>query len=194
MKYYQELTLIPDTEINSYFIWSKLYTQLHLSLVEIQNQQGNVSIGVGFPEYIRNEEQNKLGNKLRLFATEEASLNLLNLPKWLSRLSDYVHCTSIRLVPERINTYAIYQRYQSKTNPERLARRYAKRNNISLETALSKYASFKEKRCSLPFVRLKSLTNSNPFDLFIQRKVVEELINGGFNTYGLSTKSSVPEF
>ena len=48
MKYYQELTLIAQAEVSLYFIWSKVYTQLHLALVAMPTQ-GNV--GVSFPEY-----------------------------------------------------------------------------------------------------------------------------------------------
>jgi len=33
MKVYQEITIIKTPEISPYFIWSKLYTQLHLALV-----------------------------------------------------------------------------------------------------------------------------------------------------------------
>jgi CRISPR-associated endonuclease Csy4 len=194
MKYYQELTLIPNAEISSYFIWSKLYTQLHLGLVEIQNQQGAVPVGVSFPEFMQKGKKNLLGNKLRIFAVEQSTLESLDLPKWLARLADYINCSDTRLVPERVSSYSTYQRYHPKTNMARLARRYAKRNNISYEEALSNYSNFKEKQCDLPFIRLKSLTNSNYFELFIKKNMVEELINKGFNTYGLSSISSVPEF
>ena len=49
-------------------------------------------------------------------------LEKLDLKKWLDRLTDYVHITSIREVPENIKGYAIYKRKQVKTNAERLAR------------------------------------------------------------------------
>ena len=50
MKYYQELTLLPDMEVELYYIWSNLYTQIHLALVELQDEQGNVPVGDTFPE------------------------------------------------------------------------------------------------------------------------------------------------
>ena len=98
-----------------------------------------VPIGVSFPEYVIGEKYSVLGGKLRLFAQDEATLAQFDAAKWLSRLSDYVHCTSIRPLPERLTGYAIYQREQPKTNKERLARRYAKRHNIDYDTALLHY-------------------------------------------------------
>ena len=85
MHYYIELTLIKDSEISPYFIWSKLYTQLHLALVEMQDTNAQVPIGVSFPEYNVGESKGKklmlLGSKLRIFAQDEATLTKLNLPK-----------------------------------------------------------------------------------------------------------------
>lgn len=51
MKFYQELTLLPQDEINIYFLWSKTFQQIHLGLVEMQDDQKRVPIGLSFPEY-----------------------------------------------------------------------------------------------------------------------------------------------
>lgn len=48
MKYYQEITIIKSPDISPYFIWSKLYTQLHLALVEVKNPDDSSNIGVSF--------------------------------------------------------------------------------------------------------------------------------------------------
>ena len=40
MNFYQEITLIPDAEISPYFLWSKVYTQLHIALADVKNQHG----------------------------------------------------------------------------------------------------------------------------------------------------------
>ena len=50
MKFYQEITLIDQAEISPYFIWSKLYAQLHIALAEQKNIEDKVSIGVSFPQ------------------------------------------------------------------------------------------------------------------------------------------------
>ncbi len=195
MKYYQELTLLPDADVELYFIWSSLYTQIHLALVDIQDEQGNIAVGVSFPEYVKEGDYAVLGSKLRLFAQNEAILEKLNLSKWLDRLSDYVHHTKIRSVPEKIEGHAVFQRYRTKTNAERLARRYAKRNGVSLEEAMKKYKDFKDELTTLPFIRIRSQSNQNLFRLIIDKKAVESHTGDyRFSTYGLSTDSSVPEF
>src|SRR5690625_5385178 len=85
MRFYQEITLIKTPDISPYFVWSKLYTQVHLALVEQQNPDKTVSIGVSFPayHYVENEDggYGTLGDKLRVFANSEQELERLNLQK-----------------------------------------------------------------------------------------------------------------
>ncbi|SDY01527.1 type I-F CRISPR-associated endoribonuclease Cas6/Csy4 [Acinetobacter kyonggiensis] len=195
MKYYQEITLIDQAEISSYFIWSKLYTQLHIALAEIKDTNNKVNIGVSFPQYRFNQEKGIgfLGEKLRLFAQNEADLKKLDLKKWLDRLTDYVHITSIREVPENINGYAIYKRKQVKTNAARLARHRVKRGDIGFDEALARYSNVVT-TTNLPFVQMKSLTSDQMFKLFIEKQNAEQSESQVFSTYGLSSESSVPEF
>ena len=199
MKYYQEITLIDQAEISSYFIWSKLYTQLHIALAEIKDTNDKVNIGVSFPQYIFEEkiEDKKakinMGKKLRLFAQDEADLKKLDLKKWLDRLTDYVHITSIREVPENIKSYAIYKRKQVKTNAERLARHRVKRGDIGFDEALARYSNVVT-TTELPFIQMKSLTSDQMFKLFIEKRSIEQSKSQVFSTYGLSSESSVPEF
>ena len=106
MKYYRELTLLPQEDINLYFIWQKLYQQIHLVLAE-NKRAGNASgIGVAFPEY--NVDRYYLGKKLRLFAEDEKSLEQMNFEKWFYRLSDYVHLSYIKPVPEKLAGHACF--------------------------------------------------------------------------------------
>lgn len=197
MKYYQEITLIDQAEISLYFIWSKLYTQLHIALAEIKDTNNKVDLGVSFPQYLfeKNDKNSKvnLGKKLRLFAQNEADLKKLDLKKWLDRLTDYVHITSIREVPENIKGYAIYKRKQVKTNAERLARHRVKRGDIGFDEALARYSNVVT-TMDLPFIQMKSLTSDQVFKLFIEKKNAEQSESQVFSTYGLSSESSVPEF
>ena len=197
MKYYQEITLIDQAEISSYFIWSKLYTQLHIALAEIKDTNNKVNIGVSFPQYLfeKNDKNSKvnLGKKLRIFAQNEADLKKLDLKKWLDRLTDYVHITSIREVPENIKSYAIYKRKQVKTNAERLARHRVKRGDIGFDEALARYSNVVT-TTDLPFIQMKSLTSDQMFKLFIEKRSIEQSETQIFSTYGLSSESSVPEF
>src|SRR5690554_4787769 len=122
MKVYQEITIIKTPDISPYFIWSKLYTQLHLALVGQQNPDKTVDIGVSFPEYHCFEKDNKtitvLGDKLRVFANSQAVLEQLNLAHWFSRLADYVHTTSIKEVPSDVREYLQVARYRPNKNME----------------------------------------------------------------------------
>lgn len=214
MRCYLEITLIPNADINRHFLWSKTFQQIHLGLVEMQDDQKRVPIGLSFPEYKMGEKFGVLGSKLRLFAADEAALTRFDVARRLNRLSDYVHCTGIRPVPDAVKGYAVYQREQPKTSKERLARRYAKRHNMDYEAALNSkvelsvkleagmkyektlmsYSEMPHQTIPTPFIRLKSLSSSNTFCLWIKKSEVENSNDGTFTTYGLSATATVPEF
>ena len=194
MNQYIEITLLSNPDINLFSLWSKVFQQIHLGLVAMQDDQGQVPIGVGFPEYILGEKYSELGAKLRLFAQDAATLSRLEVYQYLSRLSDYVHCTSIRPVPTKITGYAIYQRYQPKTNKERLARRYAKKHAIAYNQALLRYNGMAYKSTSAPFIRMQSLSSAHTFCLWIKKSIVFDPAGATFSSYGLSAVSTVPEF
>lgn len=214
MNYYLEITLLPNYETNLFSLWSKTFQQIHLGLVEMQDTQKRVPIGVSFPEYKSGEKFSLLGGKLRLFAQDEVTLARFDAEKRLTRLRDYVHCTGIRPVPGTVKGYAVFSREQPKTGRERLARRYAKRHNLEYETALNgkvelsvkpgtgiecertlmSYSEMPHKTISTPFIRLKSLSSGNTFCLWIKKSKAENSGDGAFTTYGLSSTSTVPEF
>jgi CRISPR-associated endonuclease Csy4 len=192
MNHYLDITLLPDADIGLHFLWEKVYRQIHLGLVEIQDDNGSVPVGVAFPAY--DAQQRLLGNKLRLLANSEALLERFNAAQWLSRLSDYVHLTGIRRVPEGIRAYACYARIQPKSSKTRLARRKARREHIDYEQALAALENFSERRADAPYVWMNSQTNGERFCLFIGYTEKTELIQTGFSAYGLSRESSVPVF
>ncbi|PIE47845.1 MAG: type I-F CRISPR-associated endoribonuclease Cas6/Csy4 [Gammaproteobacteria bacterium] len=192
MKYYQELTILPDPEISMYFIWRKLYTQLHIALAELHNQHGIGTVGVSFPDYKYEEKDNKefatLGNKLRIFATSKNDLQILNIQKWLERLSDYIHIKSVQEVPPK-HGWLVASRYRYKSL-ENQAKQFAKHRGISLEESLQHCKQYKKAgRKGYPFINLKSLDNGQNFKLAIKQVEVESVGSGEFNTYGLNTNS-----
>lgn len=196
MNYYQELTLLPQTEVGEYSIWPKLYQQLHLALVELQNAQSEKPVGVSFPQYKFDGRDTSgfIGSKLRVFASDEATLAQLDLAKWLNRLRDYVHITQTRPVPENIHRYFCFSRLQAKSNIHRLARRKANRESISVEQALVLLNGFEEKKREEPFIHLGSLSGGERFQLFIGRKECPQAVPGFFSSYGLSAVATVPDF
>ncbi len=199
MKYYIELTLLPDADVNLYFIWEKLYGQIHLALVEKKNADGNSDIAVSFPEYGR--KKFSLGSKLRLFSQTQEQLQELDIPRWLNRLSDYCHWTLIKEVLD-IKQYVCFSRKQFKTNIERRARRRILKTKESLEVATAdlKGKGFTDQKSELPYINLESSStrdNQKPkhkFRLFIDRVLVDKSVSGQFNCYGLSSHATVPWF
>lgn len=203
MKYYQEITLLDIAEINQYFLWSKLYGQVHLALASIETAEQTVPVGVSFPAY--DSDQHKLGNKLRLFAGSEEILNELNIASWLSLLLDYCHITTIRSVPPKVQAYASYKRKQAKSSNMRMAKRKAQRHGISFEIALDSVKGHREEKFELPYINLKSISSSSHFKLFIAKETTREVEQSKFNSYGLMVHAknnvgepmimgSVPEF
>lgn len=194
MKVYQDIELCPNAEISPFFLWEKVFQQLHLALVEIQDDQGHVPIGVSFPEY-DNRKKVPLGLVVRVFAPDEATLKKLALTQWLERLGEYVNVPRVRSVPDDVQKYACYQRQQPKSNVERLARRKAKRQNISFEQALASFGDFTEQSVTTPYIQMKSQSSQQRFRLFIAKKQMNKPHPGNFSTYGLSLEqATVPEF
>ncbi len=191
MKYYIEITLLPSADIPLYFLWEKIYQQVHLALVEVQDENGKVEIGAAFPEY--DSKASLLGSKLRLFAENKQKLEELAIGKWLARFTDYVHITTIREVPDR-NYFACFRRVQPKSSNARLARRKAKREGISVEQAMEFLSKRKEQASKAPFIRCKSLSSGKRYRLMIDRVAVEQSCLGQFSTYGLSATSTVSIF
>jgi len=172
MKYYRELILLHQEDVNLYFIWQKLYQQIHLALAENKIADNVSPIGVGFPEY--SASKNFLGTKLRLFAEEEKFIEKMQCEKWLNRLKDYVYISPIKPVPETLAGYACFKHIKLKGNKEKLARRRAKRRGETLQQALAHFEDFEEQQSKLPYINMTSQTNEQRFRLFIEKQAMEE--------------------
>ncbi len=192
MKHYIDITLLPDAETNLGFIWQKVYQQVHLGLVESKTETNDSDVAISFPE--NGSSDFPLGTKLRLLSLNQESLQQLNINKWLSRLLDYVHCTSIKEVPAGVTQYVRFSRKQFKTNIEKLARRRAKRKGESFDKAMEHYKGFKDEQSKLPFINMRSLSSDRQFRLFVEKELLEKSVEGKFNCYGLSKTATVPWF
>jgi CRISPR-associated endonuclease Csy4 len=205
MKYYQDITLLPDAEANLGFLWQKVYQQLHLALVENKVTDEESAIGLSIPEYEKKKSKGDfpLGQKIRLFAQEQSELERLDLNHWLKRFMDYAHMTSIKAVPEGVTEFACFERQRVKGSSRverdimRSAQHQAMKFSLPLEERLKEVkervmASYQES--NLPFIRVNSLSSSNEktkhsFPLFITMRRIKEEIPGKFSCYGLSRKS-----
>lgn len=196
MNYYLELTIIGNPELTPYQIWSKLYTQLHLAFVEQKDAQDKTVYGVSFPQYrtLADKKIAYLGYKLRVFAPTEQALSALNLNKWLERLTDYIHISSIRSVPNDIKGYANYYRATPKMILDERITHQAKRHGVPYHKAAERFEGYKEQSLVYPHIQLTSQTNHQSYPLYIGKQAAEVLTDGRFGTYGLSRTSSVPEF
>lgn len=196
MNYYLELTIIGNPELTPYQIWSKLYTQLHLAFVEQKDAQDKTIYGVSFPQYrtLADKKIAYLGYKLRVFAPTEQALSALNLDKWLERLVDYIHISSIRSVPNDIKGYANYYRATPKMILDERITHQAKRHGVPYHKAAERFEGYKEQSLVYPHIQLTSQTNHQSYPLYIGKQAAEILTDGRFGTYGLSRTSSVPEF
>lgn len=206
MKYYIDITLLPDAESSLGFLWEKVYQQVHLALVESKTTENSSAIGLSIPEY--REGKFPLGSKLRLLAPSEKLLQQLDIGKWLNRLTDYAHFTSIRAVPDHVKSFAKFKRIRSKkimvdgkekmkkldTNIGRLARRRVKRKGETFEQALKHFEGYKQQQSDLPFINVKSLSKDQRFKLFIEKELVDSSEQGTFSCYGLSQQATVPWF
>jgi len=192
MKFYRELTLLPQEDVNLYFIWQKLYQQIHLALAENKIADNASPIGVGFPEY--SASKNFLGTKLRLYAEEEKLLEKMQCEKWLNRLKDYVHIFPIKPVPEKLGGYACFKHIKLKGNKDKLSKRRAKRKGETLQQSMTHFKDFEEQHSKLPYINITSQTNGQRFRLFIEKQAMEEPQTGLYSCYGLSNTTTVPLF
>ena len=152
MKFYQEITIIPNHEIDKNFILARLFYLTHLGLVEVAkigNNPNKSNIAIGFPDYqysenvdTKKDEGNKntnnksstkkgfgiIGSRVRLFAKNREDLENFNASSRFSSIIDYVKITEILEVPaSKINSYAVFMRHQEKTNLAKLSKRYLDR-------------------------------------------------------------------
>jgi CRISPR-associated endonuclease Csy4 len=192
MNFYQELSILSNVDIGPYFIWQKVYQQIHLALVENKAKENASAVGSSFPEY--NAAKYFLGTKLRLFAKEEKQLQQLCCDKRLGRLRDYVRVQSITPVPEKLTGYACFKHIKPKGNKEKLARRRAKRKGQTFQEALAHFENYSEPQCRLPYINMVSRTNGHQFRLFIKKQEQTQPQTGWYSCYGLSRTTTVPLF
>nr|WP_319555709.1 type I-F CRISPR-associated endoribonuclease Cas6/Csy4 [uncultured Vibrio sp.] len=203
MKYYQDITLLPEAEVSLGFIWEKVYQQIHLMLVEHKLDVNVSEVGLSFPAY--GDKAFPLGSQLRLFADTEVSLSRLDVAKWLQRLSDYVHIKPVKLVPSDVNEYACFTRCNPKSQQRRLKQLERRTSFLAQKHGVDKDAMRAELLASieqhsgeskLPYINVQSLSTSaephlrHKFMLFIQcDKSSSQLGNiNTFSCYGLSQR------
>lgn len=215
MNYYQDITLIANTEVNLGFLWQKVFQQVHIALVEngyeyVRKEKDGAEttlrcskIAVSFPCYA--DKEYPLGNKLRLLSQEKILLEKLGIEKWLCRLLDYVKIDAIEAVPSSVSYVGFRQKRvkgekrleQSLQKKARhIADKFGMDFNITLRDLKKKHVFNKEK---LPYIQVESqssvTTDRKPrFKLFIEKAELAGPQEGIFDCYGLSKTATVPWF
>lgn len=198
MKYYIDITLLPDSDVGLGFIWRRVFQQVHIALVDNKVGDNQSAIAIAIVHY--RAKAFPLGNKLRLLADSEKDLLNLDITQWLSRLSDYCHITSIKKVPDTVTQYARFKRKPVKslfTKAQRRAEHLGKPYEEVLQYLMEQGTTTP---CKLPFIKVESQQTKsaghehNCFPLFIERAFSSQKIDGVFDCYGLSKTATVPWF
>ncbi|WP_432463656.1 type I-F CRISPR-associated endoribonuclease Cas6/Csy4 [Agarivorans sp. QJM3NY_33] len=194
MKYYLDISLLPNDDLGHYFLWEKLYHQVHLALVDYKNQQGQFNIAAGFPQYCA--QKCRLGAKLRLFAETESCLAALNIELWLAKYNDYLHITRIKPVPEKVKSFVSYARPAFAASIKQSITRRMKRHHETWEQASAHFEGYKPRKIKAPFVYIHSYSKQTRFPLFIAQITSKSDSEGecAFDSYGLTRQGSIPQF
>ena len=205
MRYYQEIEIIQQTEINAYHLLTHVVSCIHDRMVV--NDTGD--IGISFPDYQYNKTSGKgsLGRKIRVFAPTEQKLINLRLRDEMSKISDYIDILDIDDVGDKATSYEVYTRVHTK-NIEKEALRLQKHLNakrsaseqLTYDEVLINCIKWRKETPSHLFVYLKSNSNKHGYQAHIKREVLSKPTNKFyFNTFGLSSSdteklSSIPHW
>ena len=180
MDHFVEIKVLPDPEFKETTLISAVYSKLHRALAAL----GNGAVGVSFPK-----AGTVPGDLIRLHGGLDV-LETLMESNWLKGLKDYTYVSSVQSVPET-GKHLLVQRVQPKMTAARL-RRAVRRGSMSEEEAKNLLA--RRKDLKQPFFQLQSLSTEQKFPLFIEQKEVPVSNAGDFNSYGLSSETTVPYF
>ncbi|ENT2992601.1 type I-F CRISPR-associated endoribonuclease Cas6/Csy4 [Raoultella planticola] len=184
MDHYLEIRVLPDPEFGEEMLMAALFAKLHRALAE----RGKGDIGVSFPLH-----DVKPGASLRLHGSAKALCELESL-SWRRGLGDYCQCTEVIPVPE-VKGWRSVSRIQVKSSPSRLLRRSVKKGWLTEEEALQRLLTMQQEQTDLPWINLRSLSNGQPFRLFIRHgDILAVPVGGEFSNYGLSSTATVPWF
>lgn len=183
MKYYVDITVLPDPEFSESTLMNALYAKCHRALG--QNAEGQ--IGVSFPRHKRT-----LGSLLRLHGTSEM-LGTLMSKNWLKGLGDYTEVTSVQMVPSVVQ-YRTVEHVRKKSAANKRKRSISK-GWLTPQEAEEKIQDTGEHLLALPFAQMFSLSNQNKYKVFVSHnELLAEPQSGIFSSYGLSNVASVPWF
>lgn len=183
MEYYIDIKLKPDKEMRESALMNLVYDKLHNALVKLKPAQ----IGVSFPEY-----HIKLGKILRLHGDKDDLRNLQNL-NWLGGIAGYCGMSDIKSVPADVK-YRTVSRIRSNMSKSKL-NRLKRRGSITPDEEKKYKAKMFSQGLDDPYLDLKSGTTGQTHRRFIRLgPLIDQQVEGRFDTYGLSKTATVPWF
>lgn len=187
MNYYCDIQIVLDPDLTPNQIMTALFMRFHHALVDLNESQ----IGVSFPKYQKSPRD--IGVVLRLHGAEGQLRELLS-GRWLKQgIRDHINISPVTEVPDDAG-FCVVSRVQPKYNRERLIRRYSQRHQLSYEEAALEYKDFVPSSAKWPFIQMRSQSRAQTFSLFVRQEQVGQQVKGGFSSYGLSSKTTVPWF
>lgn len=203
MKFYQEITLIEQMDVDFNHILASTMQSLHEAISLEKGAAEAGSIALSFPEYdyVPNKK-GFLGKKIRCFAETEAELASIDLNTVLESLADYARVSEIKEVGDKATHYEIYSKYRHKSSVKKAERLYAhllkKFGQEKFDREVGGFDAVLEnchkgnKQLPYPYVNLTSSRTGNRYPLRIQRKVVGSATkNNAFSGFGLSDQSKL---
>lgn len=183
MDHYIDISVLPDPEFKQEVLMNALYAKLHRAL----GQYAKGRIGASFPKVNKT-----LGSTLRLHGTQDA-LKALMQQTWLQGLRDYTQTEPALVVPADVR-YCTVKRVQAKSVYNKRKRAVAK-GWLTFEQAQQKIPDDQQKRLTMPYAQIKSLSTDNMIRIYIaQGALVDAPQEGVFSSYGLSKTATVPWF
>lgn len=185
MDSYINFTVLPDLELTAPMLLNNLFAKLHRQI----GKYGEKQVGVSFPL----ATERTLGKVLRLHGSQNRMKNIMS-ENWLRGLSDYVSETSIQPVPSTVTGYRTIKRIQKKSAANKRKRSIAK-GWLDKNTAIERIKAAPSDMLKLPYIQLRSLSTQNTMRLYITHgKLQSTPTTGYFNSYGLSSRATVPWF
>ena len=183
MEYYINIELKPDAEMRESPLMNLVYNKFHKALIKLKTEQ----IGVSFPTC-----QIKLGKILRLHGDKNNLQNLQNL-NWLGGIAGYCEISNLKNVPADVKyrTVSRIRTNMSKSKLERLKRR----GSITSDEEKIYKAKMFSQGLDNPYLDLESVSTGQKHRRFVCfGPLVDQPVNGKFDSYGLSKVATVPWF
>ena len=181
MDSFADLKILSQEDQSAHALLGKIYSALHLELVEQQLDD----IGVSFP----NARQIAMGDVLRLHGSRKKLADLLDTRR-LKRLLDYYSVASINPYPDG-HAWKHVKRVQPKITAAK-ARRMVKRGSASEERAQELYDRGLA-QLKIPYLNMYSGSTAQPYRLYICQTPCDPPIKAqSFSSFGLG--ACVPWF